>query len=82
MQKIAHKGSIGMSISESNKICGIKNVYNNEKDGTKLKVERQVWYDMDGNNADYKYLYLINNLLSHLNEDERAVDYRIQIDIK
>lgn len=50
------------------------------KIATVYKVERQVWYDSDGSNEDYKYSYFVDNYLSHPNEGERVVDYRIKVD--
>jgi hypothetical protein len=80
MQEIVSKVYIGMPLSEFNKIIPKKRLIIMRKDVTVYKVERQVWYDSDGSNADFKYFYFVDNLLSHLDEGERAVDYRIQID--
>jgi len=82
MQTIVSKIYLGMPLSEFNKIVGKKRLIVMRKDVTVYKVERQVWYDTDGSNADFKYFYFVDNLLSHLDEGERAVDYRIQIDNK
>jgi len=80
MSEIVSKVYIGMPISDFNKVVHKKRLVVMRKDVTIYKVERQVWYDSDGSNADYKYFYFVDNLLSHLDEGERAVDYRIQID--
>jgi hypothetical protein len=80
VQKLTEKVYIGMSITEFNKIIKNKTLVTLRKDITIYKVERQVWYDSDRSGAGFKFFYFVNNQLTHLDEGEKSVDYRIQID--
>jgi hypothetical protein len=80
VQKLTEKVYLGMSITEFNKQVKNKTLVVLRKDITIYKVERRVWYDSDGSGSGFKFFYFVNNQLTHLDEGEKSVDYRIQID--
>ncbi|KRB54702.1 hypothetical protein [Flavobacterium sp. Root186] len=80
IEEITSKVYIGMSLEDFNKVVKRKTLVAMKDGVTVYKVKRQVWYDSDGSGADVRFFYFYEGKLTSVDEGERKVDRRIQID--